>query len=67
MNRHSFTYPQFCPVVNKNVIIEELTFSSGRKKIRCLYYHKCNCKEKGGCKNKYVKRRIDAVEKKEEE
>ena len=66
MNRHSFTYPQYCPVVDKNVIIEELTFLSGRKKIRCLYYHKCNCKEMGGCKNKYVKRRIEAVEKKEE-
>ena len=33
MNRHSFTYPQYCPVVEKNVIIEELTFLSGRKKI----------------------------------
>ena len=66
MNRHSFTYPQYCPVVDKNVIIEELTFLSGKKKIRCLYYHKCNCKEMGGCKNKYVKRRIEAVEKKED-
>ena len=66
MNRHSFTYQQYCPVVDKIVIIEELTFLSGRKKIRCLYYHKCNCKEMGGCKNKYVKRRIEAVEKKEE-
>ncbi len=67
MNRHSFTYQQYCPVVDKNVIIEELTFLSGKKKIRCLYYHKCNCKETGGCKNKYVKRRIDAVEKKDKE
>ena len=66
MNRHSFTYQQYCPVVDKNVIIEELTFLSGKKKIRCLYYHKCNCKEMGGCKNKYVKRRIEAVEKRED-
>ena len=67
MNRHSFTYQQYCPVIDKNVIIEELTFLSGRKKIRCLYYHKCNCKEMGGCRNKYVKRKIEAVEKKEKE
>lgn len=65
MNRHSFTYEQYCSVVEKNVIIEELTFLSGKKKIRCLNAHKC--KENGGCKNKYVKRRIEAVEKRDKE
>ncbi|MGN1316632.1 MAG: hypothetical protein ACI4VW_06150 [Acutalibacteraceae bacterium] len=62
MNRHSFTYQQYCPVVDKNVIIEEIRFLSGKKKIRCLYYHKCKCHDAGGCKNKYVKTRIEAVE-----
>ena len=67
MSRQSFTYQQYCPVVEKNVIIEEQTYLNGVKKIRCLYYHKCNCDENGGCRNKYVKRKIEAVEKKCEE
>lgn len=62
MNRHSFTYPQYCNVVGKNVIIEEMNFLSGRKKVRCLYYHKYNCCENGGCKNIYVRRKIENAE-----
>jgi hypothetical protein len=59
MNRHSYTYEQYCNVVGKNVIIQEQTFLSGKKKIRCLHFHKFKCDEAGGCQNKYVKRRID--------
>lgn len=66
MDRHSFTYEQYCNVVGKNVIIEELTFHNGRKKVRCL--HSYRCKDQGGCTNKYVLRRIEkAVEKSKEE
>ncbi len=68
MNRHSYTYEQYCNIVGKNVIIQEQTFLSGKKKIRCLHFHKFKCDEAGGCQNKYVKRRIDkAAEKYENE
>ena len=68
MNRHSYTYEQYCNVVERNVIIQEQTFLSGKKKIRCLHFHKYKCDEAGGCRNKYVKRRIEkAVEKSEKE
>ena len=40
MNRHSYTYEQYCNIVGKNVIIQEQTFLSGKKKIRCLHFHK---------------------------
>ncbi len=67
MNRHSFTYEQYCNIVGKNVVIEEQTFHSGKKKIRCLHYHKYNCNEMGGCRNKYVRQRIEkSVENTEE-
>ncbi len=66
MNRHSFTYEQFCNVVGKNVVIEELRFQSGKRKVRCL--HSYRCKDLGGCSNKYVLKRIaKAVEKSKEE
>lgn len=68
MNRHSYTYEQYCNVVGKNIIIQEQTFLSGKKKIRCLHFHKYKCDEAGGCQNKYVKRRIEkAAEKHENE
>ena len=68
MNRHSYTYEQYCNVVERNVIIQEQTFLSGKKKIRCLHFHKYKCDEAGGCRNKYVKRRIEkAIEKSEKE
>lgn len=68
MNRHSYTYEQYCNVVGKNIIIQEQTFLSGKKKIRCLHFHKYKCNEAGGCQNKYVKRRIEkAAEKYENE
>lgn len=68
MNRHSYTYEQYCPVVGKNIIIQEMTFLSGKKKIRCLHYHKFNCYDEGGCKNKYVRRKIEkAIEKSEDD
>ncbi len=68
MNRHSYTYEQYCPVISKNVIIQEMTFLSGKKKVRCLHYHKFKCNEAGGCKNKYVKKKIEkAIEKSSED
>ncbi len=68
MNRHSYTYEQYCNIVGKNIIIQEQTFLSGKKKIRCLHFHKYKCDEAGGCQNKYVKRRIEkAAEKYENE
>ena len=68
MNRHSYTYEQYCNIVGKNIIIQEQTFLSGKKKIRCLHFHKYKCDEAGGCQNKYVKRRIEkATEKYENE
>lgn len=58
MDRHSFTYEQYCCVVDKNIIIQEQNFTNGKKKVRCLHYHKYNCDKAGGCRNKYVKNRI---------
>ncbi len=67
MNKHSFTYEQYCNIVDKNIILEEITFHNGSKKIRCLNLHKCR-NAMGGCKNRYVIRRMEkAVEKGTEE
>ncbi len=62
MKRHSYTYTQYCNIVDKNITLEEVTYPNGNKKVRCLNHHKC--KTLGdGCKNKYVLSRIEkAVE-----
>ncbi len=62
MSRHSFTYEQYCNIIGKNVVIEELSFLNGKKKIRCLHSYKCT--QRGGCTNPYVLRKIqNALEK----
>lgn len=62
MNKHAFTFEQYCTIVGKNIILEETTYHNGSKKIRCLNHHKCKAIN-GGCRNDYIKRRIEkAVE-----
>lgn len=58
MNKQSFTYEQYCNIVGKNIIIHEQNLDDGRKKVRCLHYHKYHCDKSGGCKNKYIKEKI---------
>ena len=60
LNRHSFTYEQYCTVVGKNIILEETTYHDGNKSIKCLHCHDCD--KVGGCKNKYVISRIKRCE-----
>lgn len=58
MNQHSFTFPQYCSIVDKNIILEETTFHNGNKKIKCLNMH--NCKSlMGGCRNTIILRRME--------
>lgn len=67
MNKHSFTFEQYCNVVDKNIILEETTFHNGSKKLRCLNVHKCNS-TMGGCRNNFILRRMEkSVEKGTEE
>ncbi len=62
MNKHSFTFEQYCNIVDKNIILEETTYHNGSKRIKCLNIHKCN-QLNGGCRNTYVIRRMEnAVE-----
>ena len=53
VEKHSYSYEQYCPIVNKNIIILETSYYNGNKKIRCLNLYKCK-KELGGCKDKFV-------------
>ena len=50
MNKHCFTFEQYCNVIGRNIILEETTFHNGAKKIRCLNAHKCETMN-GGCLN----------------
>lgn len=61
MNSHSFTFEQYCSIVGKNIILEETAYHNGKKSLKCLYCHKCS--ENGGCRNRFVKQRIENVEK----
>ena len=53
MDKHSYSYEQYCSIVNKNIIILETSYYDGNKKVKCLNLYKCK-KELGGCKNKFV-------------
>lgn len=67
MNKHSFTFEQYCNIVDKNIILEETTYHNGNKRIKCLNIHKCNSVN-GGCRNPYVIKRMEkAVENYSEE
>mgnify|MGYP003289573790 CR=1 FL=1 len=58
MNKHAFTYEQYCSIVGKNIILEETTYHNGNKRLRCLNFHKCDTTI-GGCKNPYVIKRVE--------
>lgn len=53
LDKHAFTYEQYCSVVDKNIILQETSYYNGKKKIKCLNHLKCK-HEFGGCKNKFV-------------
>ena len=53
VDKHSYSYEQYCSIVKKNIIILETSYYDGNKKIKCLNHYKCK-KEFGGCKNKFV-------------
>lgn len=58
MNKHCFTFEQYCNIIGRNIILEETTFHNGSKKIRCLNAHKCETMN-GGCLNTIIKKRIE--------
>lgn len=66
LDKHAFTYEQYCSVVEKNIILQETSYYNGKKKIRCLNHLKCK-HEFGGCKNKFViakqEKAAEAIEK----
>jgi len=47
--------------VEKNVILQEISYYNGKRKVRCLNHYKCK-KELGGCKNKFVIRKQEKAE-----
>lgn len=44
------SYERFCPVVGKNVMVEE-SLRDGNTQITCM--HSPNCEANGGCKNRF--------------
>lgn len=58
MNKHAYTFEQYCNIVGRNIILEETTYHNGSKKIRCLNFHKCDTLN-GGCLNHYIKKRME--------
>lgn len=46
----TFTYEQYCTYLDKNIILKEIIYSDGTKKVICTN-SKCMNSEKG-CKNK---------------
>ncbi len=61
MDKHSFSYEQYCSVVKHNIVLEETSFYDGSKKIKCLNLCKCK-KDLGGCENKFVLRKQEMIE-----
>ena len=49
MDQHSKTYEQYCFVKEKNIVMEEICFHNGKRKIICTNLGECN--NSGGCKN----------------
>ena len=60
LDKHTFTYEQYCSVVGKNIIILETSYYNGKKKLKCLNLHKCK-KEIGGCKNKFILQKQEKI------
>ncbi len=60
MNKHSYTFEQYCNIIGRNIILEETAYHNGERKIRCLNAHKCKTMN-GGCLNSFVKKRIEAT------
>lgn len=61
MKKHSNTYEQYCCVLNKNVIMEEIIYHNGGKALRCT--NAAACSATGGCRNRIIKKAIVDVEK----
>lgn len=61
LDKHSFSYEQYCAVVGKNIIISETSYYNGRKKLKCLNLHKCKS-ELGGCKNNFILQKQEKTE-----
>lgn len=62
LDKHIVSYEQYCSVVEKNIILQEISYYDGKRKLRCLNHHKCK-KELGGCKNRFVLRKQEMNEK----
>ena len=53
MNKHSNTYEQYCGVLDKNIVIEELVYHNGKKARKCTSAAACG--EVAGCRFPSVK------------
>ncbi len=62
MNKHSFSFEQYCNIIGRNIILQETTYHDGVKKVKCLNAHKCRDLN-GGCKNTFIKKRIENMTK----
>ena len=47
MKKHSNTYEQYCGVLDKNIVIEELIYHNGQKARKCT--NAAACGVAGGC------------------
>lgn len=54
MNSHSRAFEQYCCIMKRNIIIEEITFHDGRRKLVCTMHPQCI-----KCKNKILKRHFE--------
>ena len=61
LDKHIYSYEQYCSIVGKNIILQETAYYNGSKKVRCLNHNKCK-HEFGGCKNKFVIRKQEKAE-----
>ena len=57
MKSSTATYKQYCPVMNKNVIFEEIRYYSGKKTVHCA--NNVLCAMNGGCKNRILRERME--------
>ncbi|NMP37192.1 MAG: hypothetical protein GX051_03565 [Clostridiales bacterium] len=60
MKNHITTYEQYCSVLGKNVIMEEIMYHDGKKQVRCL--NTIVCDKDGGCRNRILREELKFAE-----
>ncbi len=57
MKKLSKTYEQYCCVLDKNVVVEEITYHDGKKVLRCTKQFECQT-----CRNKILRDQFEKPE-----